>query len=207
MFKRLKTLMMIIIMASSSLADHANAAWLGAPAFFKKEVDKIMLTTPVLAPFAYSRFCARYSDECRVHGIYFRRPKPVILTGQRLHDIIEVNQAVNQTIIPTPYLKTNFYDSWSIAPKAGDCNDFAVTKRHELLARGWPSRALLLAEVVIPSGEHHLILVVRTKDRDFVLDNLTPMVRPWWATRYQWVKVQSPFHPTLWSNIAGASNA
>lgn len=25
----------------------------------------------------------------------------------------------------------------------------------------WPSRALLLAEVVIPWGEHHLILIVR----------------------------------------------
>ena len=69
-------------------------------------------------------------------------------------------------------------EEWLISPKAGDCNDYAVTKRHELLARGWPSRALLLAEVIVPSGEHHLVVVVRTNEGDFVLDNLNASVRP-----------------------------
>jgi hypothetical protein len=36
-----------------------------------------------------------------------------------------------------------------IAPKAGDCNDYAVTKRHQFLTRGWTARALLLAEVLV----------------------------------------------------------
>jgi len=39
------------------------------------------------------------------------------------------------------------YDTWRIALLSGDCNDYAVTKRHELLA------ILLLAEVVTPRGE------------------------------------------------------
>ena len=43
---------------------------------------------------------------------------------------------------------------------------------------GWPSRALLLAEVVTRWGEHHLVLVVRTRTGDFVADNLYPGVRP-----------------------------
>jgi predicted transglutaminase-like cysteine proteinase len=29
-----------------------------------------------------------------------------------------------------------------VSPPAGDCNDYAVTKCHQPLTRGWPSRAL-----------------------------------------------------------------
>jgi hypothetical protein len=65
-----------------------------------------------------------------------------------------------------------------IAPKTGNCNDYAVTKRHELLSRGWPSRALLLAEVIVPSGERHLVVVVRVKQGDFVIDNRNADIRP-----------------------------
>ena len=64
-----------------------------------------------------------------------------------------------------------------MAPRERDCNDYAVTKRHKLLALGWPSSSLLLAKVVVPSGEHHLILVVRTSEEDLVLDNLNWNVR------------------------------
>jgi hypothetical protein len=77
-----------------------------------------------------------------------------------------------------------------------------VTKRHQLLARGWPSRALILSEVVIPGGEHHLVLVVRAKEGDFVLDNLRYDVRPVARTGYQWVRAQSPDNPKFWSKIA-----
>ncbi|WP_424578784.1 transglutaminase-like cysteine peptidase [Bradyrhizobium sp. USDA 241] len=52
-----------------------------------------------------------------------------------------------------------------------------MSKRHELLRRGWPARVLLLSEVVMRSGEHHLVLLVRTSSGDFVLDNLTPRVK------------------------------
>jgi predicted transglutaminase-like cysteine proteinase len=72
-----------------------------------------------------------------------------------------------------------------------------------LLARGWPSRALLLSEVVVPSGEHHLILVVRMKDGDLVLDNLNANIRTVAMTRYQykWMRVESPYNPKFWSSV------
>ena len=35
--------------------------------------------------------------------------------------------------------------SWRLYPRRGNCNDYAVTKRHALLAQGIPSSALLLA--------------------------------------------------------------
>jgi predicted transglutaminase-like cysteine proteinase len=76
-----------------------------------------------------------------------------------------------------------------------------VTKRHELLARGWPSRSLLLAEVVVPSGEHHLAVVVRAKEGDLVIDNLNANVRPWFKTGYRWVRIQSPMNPQYWASV------
>jgi predicted transglutaminase-like cysteine proteinase len=82
---------------------------------------------------------------------------------------------------------------------------YAVTKRHELLARGWPSRALLLAEVIVPSGEHHLVVVARVKEGDFVIDNLNANIRPWNKTQYRWVRIQTPSNPSAWATVGKAS--
>ena len=80
-------------------------------------------------------------------------------------------------------------------------NDYAVSKRHDLLRRGWPSRVLLLGEVVVSSGEHHLVLLVRTRSGDLVLDNLTSQIKPWSRTSYRWVRVQSPGRDGLWATV------
>jgi predicted transglutaminase-like cysteine proteinase len=61
-----------------------------------------------------------------------------------------------------------------------------------LMTRGWPARALLLSEVVTGGGEHHLVLVVRTRDADLVLDNMTGKIVPWFETPYRWVRIQMP---------------
>ena len=66
-----------------------------------------------------------------------------------------------------------------------------------LLERGWPSRSLLLSAVVLPSGEHHLILVVRVKDVDLVLDNLNDDIRLA-ATPYG---QYSPQNPKFWLRV------
>ena len=92
-------------------------------------------------------------------------------------------------------------EEWLISPSAGDCKDYAITKRHELLARGWPSRALLLSEVVIPSGEHHLVLIVRTKNVDLVLDNLNGDIQSVANRQYHWVRIQSPQNPKFWARV------
>nr|WP_249804494.1 MULTISPECIES: transglutaminase-like cysteine peptidase [unclassified Bradyrhizobium] len=54
-----------------------------------------------------------------------------------------------------------------------------------MLQRGWPARALLFSEGVVISGEHHLVLLVRTQSGDLVLDNLTP--KPWSRVPYHWI--------------------
>ena len=55
---------------------------------------------------------------------------------------------------------------WTIAPHEGDCNDYAVTKRHQLLEKGLPSSALRLSVTkTVTLGVGHLVLVVSTKLR------------------------------------------
>jgi predicted transglutaminase-like cysteine proteinase len=73
-----------------------------------------------------------------------------------------------------------------------------------LLARGWPARVLLLSEVKLASGEHHLVLVVRASNGDFVLDNLTSRLQVWNQTPYQWLRMQSVANPNFWTTVARA---
>jgi predicted transglutaminase-like cysteine proteinase len=180
----------------------SEAAFFGLPRALKYQLAQIGFDSPVLPPIGHSRFCLRYPDDCKVQGNDFRR-RNIALTPERWEELNLVNRQVNRDIVPEVTAGTGATEEWVISPPAGDCKDYAITKRHELLARGWPSRALLLSEVVVPSGEHHLILVVRTKDTDLVLDNLNANVRPL-ATmyrQYEWVRIEMPQNPKFWARV------
>src|SRR5262249_18700968 len=141
----------------------ADATFFGLPRGLKPQADRIKLEAPSLSPIGHTRFCLQYPGDCATKGMAFRR-KPVVLTEELWAELVKVNRDVNRSIAPQRNTAGLWGERWLISPKAGDCNDYAVTKRHELLARGWPSRSLLLAEVVMPSSEHHLVLVVRTRE-------------------------------------------
>jgi predicted transglutaminase-like cysteine proteinase len=167
------------------------------------DVQRIAFDAPSLAPFAHTRFCLKYPSDCRVDKILFRGGA-IDLNAKRRAELVRVNAAVNREIRPERINDTVVGEKWLIAPKSGDCHDYAVTKRHELLGRGWPARSLLLAEVVTSWGEHHLVLVVRTRQGDFVADNLNANIRNWSKTPYQWVRVELPVNPMFWSTIKAA---
>jgi predicted transglutaminase-like cysteine proteinase len=173
----------------------------GMPMGLQSAVQHIKFERPTLAPMAYTEFCIRYQDECRQKTVF--RGGPVNLTAERWADLREVNRSVNQDIVPERNERGLAGEAWLINPNRGDCNDYAVSKRHELLQRGWPAHALLLSEVVTNSGEHHLVLVVRTRGGDLVLDNLTAQIKPWSRVPYRWVRIQMPNESRLWATIAG----
>ena len=164
-------------------------------------IVRIQFNESVLAPMAHTFFCLKYRNDCKVHKIVFRRGATT-LTASRWAELTRVNAVVNRAITPQPNTEGVAAEKWLISPKSGDCNDYAVTKRHKLHALGWPARNLLLSEVVTSWGEHHLVLVVRTSDGDFVLDNLNRNIRSWSKAPYQWVRIQSPGNPTFWSTVA-----
>jgi predicted transglutaminase-like cysteine proteinase len=167
-------------------------------------IVRIQFNAPTLAPMAHTFFCLKYRDDCKVHKIVFRGGA-MALTAKRWAELKRVNAAVNRSIASEPNTKGLAAEKWLISPRSGECHDYAVTKRHELLALGWQERDLLLSEVATSWGEHHLVLVVRTSDGDFVADNLNPSIRSWSKTPYQWVRIQSPTNPKIWSTMASTT--
>ena len=165
----------------------------------QNSVTPIVDASPTLAPFQHVRFCLRYPSDCKSNPSENER---IDLSTETSELLKRVNHDVNLSI--APMLKSygsNLEDGWAIAPGSGDCNDYAVTKRHELLENGLPSRALRLSVVKTASGIGHLVLVVVTTKGDLVLDNLTEVIRPWQSTDYHWLKIQSATDSKFWYEI------
>jgi predicted transglutaminase-like cysteine proteinase len=159
----------------------------------------IVDASPTLAPFQHVRFCLRYPADCRSNPSESER---VELDAETSELLARVNHSVNMSI--APMLKSygpNLRDGWTIAPEMGDCNDYAVTKRHQLLESGLPAKALRLSVVKTASGIGHLVLVVATTKGYVVMDNLTEVIRPWQSTDYQWLKIQSAADSRFWYEV------
>jgi predicted transglutaminase-like cysteine proteinase len=159
----------------------------------------IVNASPTLAPFQHVRFCLRYPSDCKSDT---KENERIDINAETTELLKRVNHNVNMSITPT--LKSygpNLGDGWTIGPHMGDCNDYAVTKRHEFLESGLPSKALRLAVVKTASGIGHLVLVVATTKGDIVLDNLTEVIRPWQSTDYHWLKIQSSTDAKYWYEV------
>ena len=193
-----------LLIASAAMIEagavSAPAAFYSLPRTLKARAERVAYDLPVLPPMAHTRFCLQYPADCEIRGSF--RHRNLSLTQARWNELVEVNRQVNHSIVPQRNLGGVMTEEWLLSPRAGDCNDYAVTKRHELLARGWPSRALILSEVVTNWGEHHIILVVRVKEGDFVLDSLVRDIRAVALARYRWVRAQSPDNPRFWSTVS-----
>ena len=154
--------------------------------------------SPTLSPFQHVRFCLRYPADCKSDPT---QTTTVELTAETLETMQRVNRDVNASIMPVAKSNPVAEGGWTISPVSGDCNDYAVTKRHELMQSGFPANAVRLAVVKTPSGIGHLVLVVSTNKGNLVLDNLTEMVMPWHLTKYQWLKIQSSSDARFWFEI------
>jgi predicted transglutaminase-like cysteine proteinase len=150
-----------------------------------------------LAPLQFVKFCMNYSAECHADA----GPRALPPTDRAMATLREVNIAVNRAIAPMLKPTDPIKAHWTVSPSAGDCNDYAVTKRHQLLALGWPSSALRLAVVLTAENQGHLVLVVRLPDGDVVLDNLSPKIRHWNTVGYEWISMQSGENPRFWVAI------
>jgi predicted transglutaminase-like cysteine proteinase len=154
--------------------------------------------SPTLSPFQHVRFCLRYPADCKSDPT---EAATVELTAGTLETLERVNRDVNASIMPVAKSNATADPGWTISPASGDCNDYAVTKRHELVRSGLPAKAVRLAVVKIPSGIGHLVLVVATNKGNLVLDNLSETILPWQLTKYHWVKIQSSSDAHYWYEI------
>lgn len=148
-----------------------------------------------IAPMSFVAFCLTYPADCRDGG--GRAPLP--LTAARFAELEAVNLDVNRRI--RPQVDRTPMRLWHLNVGAGDCNTYAVQKRHDLLQRGWPASALLLTVARTAGGEGHLVLTVRTDRGDLVLDNLNQRIVPVDATDYRWIMRQSAARTDQWVTV------
>jgi len=160
----------------------------------ESSVQRILEGRYTLAPFASVAFCMKNKDQCNDAG----GEATVMLTDDRRQEISSVNSGINRAIKPRN--DPDGDDAWEVDVAAGDCEDYALTKRKHLLALGWPSRALRIAVATTPSGEGHAVLIVRTSEGDLVLDNRSSKIRDWTKSDLSWIKMQGS-NPQVWVEI------
>jgi predicted transglutaminase-like cysteine proteinase len=125
------------------------------------------------------------------------------MTSELWKELEAVNRAVNSGVRSVPDIAHyGVEDFWELpfqgGGNAGDCEDYVLQKRQLLLAHGVPMTALSIALVRTSWGEEHAVLLVRSAQGDYVLDNLTPWIKPWTQVSYNWIKWQSGDNPEIW---------
>jgi predicted transglutaminase-like cysteine proteinase len=160
-------------------------------------------TDAAVTPAGFVSFCMRLPDQCAnpTGG-----PTDIALTPDLMKTLDKVNKDVNDAIWPEEdeqhYGRAEY---WTIPTDGyGDCEDFALTKRRNLIALGVPIGALRIAVVITERDTRHAVLDVVTDKGDFVLDNLNDDVLPWNRTGFRWIERQDPRTAMGWVSLLPA---
>lgn len=123
---------------------------------------------PATDPTPWARFCETYAGECSTPD---DTTMVIRLDRYSLERLRQINYAVNNSIT-----YQSDQQHWGVADQydlptdgRGDCEDYALLKRKQLIRAGFPARALLLT-IVQWRGEGHALLTVVTDRGDFLLD-------------------------------------
>lgn len=164
------------------------------------DVMHIRATERASSPSGWRQFCADNPGDCRAFG---PAVASVALTTRRWQDLVEVNAMFNRAIDPVSDKEQyGVEERWSYATSgAGDCEDYVLEKRRELIRRGWPSSVLLVTVVLDREDLGHAVLTVETDRGEYVLDNQVSSVRLWSDTGLTFVKRQSAANPNAWLNL------
>ncbi|MGI3186514.1 transglutaminase-like cysteine peptidase [Nioella aestuarii] len=146
------------------------------------------------APQGAQDLCTRFTWACARGGQGSSIPSALMAT------VRAVNLAVNRSVRPIEdEIQYGVSEHWALpTQRGGDCEDFALLKMMQLIERGVPANALLLATVLDRSGGSHAVLIVRTDQGDMVLDNLTNRVVDWRSTGYTFLRIQNPANRSQW---------
>lgn len=150
----------------------------------------LVTQTAAVTPLAMQFFCAKHRSECANNG----GASQVTMTPNLMAVLKQVNGHVNRTIRPS----RDTADVWELNPTSGDCEDYVLTKRSALIRQGVSAGALRIAYTHTRRGEPHAVLVVKTSQGDYVLDNLTNTIKTLRASGYNIRSISSP-NPMRWN--------
>lgn len=155
-------------------------------------------------PIGHYEFCERHPAECSISS---ENSAPLTLNQQVWQEIITINANINERIAPRTDMEVWGHEEyWEYPTTAGDCDDYMLLKRRELIALGIPANTLLMTVVRQPNGEGHAVLTIRTDRGDFILDNMDQRVRLWNDTDYTYLKRQSTTNTGVWVSIKDGSD-
>ncbi|MBU1304674.1 MAG: transglutaminase-like cysteine peptidase [Alphaproteobacteria bacterium] len=150
-------------------------------------------------PVGHAEFCQQRPQEC---GPNAQIIPAVTLTEALWQQLLGINAHINATVVPVTdqdlYQVSEF---WTYPNGYGDCEDYALAKRRDLINAGWPASTLLMTVVKQANGEGHAVLMVRTDRGDLVLDNQVGSVDLWNATPYKFIKRQSQANAGQWVDM------
>lgn len=200
MFFRAALLIGAVVWATSSSAEQRFAALTPPPPLNTHTENAYVATLqPVRAPIGWMQFCHEHPKECGSNDA----SEVVQLTSYRLAELSRVNSRINAEI--TPVTDAEHYgvtEKWSYPDdNKGDCEDYVLLKRRELIALGWPASTLLVTVVRDLKNEGHAVLTVHTSKGDLVLDNVHDKVQLWNETGYRFVKRQSREGANSWVSL------
>ncbi len=185
--QRIKTSSLGIAAATLISAGTANAA---------PNMQVLGYTTQ---PIGHYHFCKQLPQECKRIG---KNVAPHVLTRESWKHIVNVNNSVNTRIAPLTDMDIwGELEVWSYPETVGDCEDYVLLKRHNLIKAGIHPGNLLVTVVKQRNGDGHAVLTVRTDRGDFILDNLEGAVNEWRDTPYTYLKRQSSDHAGRWVTI------
>jgi predicted transglutaminase-like cysteine proteinase len=161
---------------------------------------------PTDPPYAFWRFCDEFPADCTKRRTVDARYD---VTHERMEELDDINRYVNRTIEPVTDLELyGVSDYWTLPQSGkGDCEDYALLKRHMLIEAGWPASALLVTVVRDEKMEGHAVLTARTSRGDFLLDNKSDDIKLWNKTNYLFVMRQSYLDPRAWVALDPAQSA
>jgi predicted transglutaminase-like cysteine proteinase len=150
------------------------------------------------APAGFNGTCSKYAWACS--SAAGRRQ----FGHQELINLAdEINRAVNREIVSKTDLDNyGVREKWTLPYNGyGDCEDYALLKMKRLIDAGVAPRDLFLSTVVGRTDEVHIVLVLRTAQGDYILDNLTNRMSHWSSTNYTFIKKQDPQRPSRWTVV------
>ena len=159
----------------------------------EEQKSSMELGEKVIPPIGYIVFCARNSNECGSS-----ESKILRLTEDSWEKLQTIQWEVNHSV----RYRHDEKEKWSYVDQGfGDCEDYALEKRRQLVAVGIPRSALVLSTVTTKTGNYHAVLVVVTDKGDFVLDSHFKSVMHWERNPYTWRTREDTKDPMKWFRV------
>ena len=163
----------------------------------RPSADIIPIRAEVTAPPGAQGICAMYDWACA------KTNRTILVDDALMQTVRAVNSRANRSIRPiSDFNQYRVMERWSLpTARGGDCEDYALYKKRELIRAGIPAEQLLIAVVLDRKRQPHAVLILRTGTQDLVLDNMNSRILPWQKTGYTFLRLQNPRQPSGWVSV------